>query len=290
MKVHANFCLPAMTHFDPAGFIPSPAAGVNRFMLDRIGGEKATRATTIVQYQAHSKFPAHTHIGGEEYLVLAGTFHDEHGVYPVGTYVRNPVGTKHAPWVEGDGCTIWVKLLQMADNSSSIHSSDVDSVPMQVAAMRPISRSGSSSGSGSTRSTSTSGLVELYHNEKTGERVEMCWLDPEQPMAVDERTAKSEELFVVEGSLLLVRTSDDDRSKEPEQEQEQDTDTKNKDEYQKWAWLRFPVGSDQDPVRKTLTAGATGAQVLRKTGHLTEHALSLEKVQIADDETFRVLQ
>ena len=260
MKIHANFCLPAFTHFDPAGFIPSPAAGVNRFMLDRIGDEKA-RATTIVEYQANSKFPEHTHIGGEEYLVLAGTFHDEKGVYPVGTYVRNPVGTKHAPWVEGDGCTIWVKLLQMADNSSSIHSSDVDSVPMQVAAMRP--------GSGSS-------LVELYHNEKTGEKVEVCWLDPDQPMAVDEQTAKSEELFVVEGSLLL-RKSDDSKEEY-------------KEEYQKWAWLRFPVGSDQDPLRKTLTAGATGAQVLRKTGHLTEQALSLEKVQIADDETFRVLE
>jgi hypothetical protein len=268
MKIHANFCLPALTHFDPAGFISSPAAGVNRFMLDRIGNEKA-RATTIVQYQANSNFPEHTHIGGEEYFVLAGTFHDEHGVYPVGTYVRNPVGTKHAPWVQGDGCTIWVKLLQMADpnsSSSSIHKSDVDSIPMRVAAsMRP--------------SSNGSGLVELYHNEKTGEKVEMCWLDPEQPMAVDEQTAKSEELFVVEGSLLLRKSDDSSKEKDAD-----------KDEYQKWAWLRFPVGSDQDPVRKSLTAGATGAQVLRKTGHLTEHALSLEKVQIADDETFRVLQ
>jgi hypothetical protein len=272
MKIHANFCLPAFTHFNQAGFIPSPAAGVNRFMLDRIGNEKA-RATTIVEYQANSKFPEHTHIGGEEYLVLAGTFHDEHGIYPVGTYVRNPVGTQHAPWVEGDGCTIWVKLLQMADNSSSIHSSDIDSVPMQVAAMRP--------GSGS------SGLVELYHNEKTGERVEMCWLDPEQPMVVDEQTAKSEELFVVEGSLLLRKNKNRDDSNDSLVEQEADTD---KEEYKKWAWLRFPVGSDQDLVRKTLIAGATGAQVLRKTGHLTERALSLEKVQIADDETFRVLE
>lgn len=259
MKIHANFGLPAATHFDPAGFIPSPAAGVNRFMLDRIGDEKA-RATTIVQYQADSKFPAHTHIGGEEYFVLAGTFHDEHGVYPVGTYVRNPVGTSHAPWVEGDGCTIWVKLLQMADNSSSSDSTDIQPVPMQVAAMRPSDNVGGPV------------PVELYHNEKTGELVEMCWLDPEQPMAVDEQTAKSEELFVVEGSLSLLK------------------EEKDKEVFEKWAWLRFPVGSDKDPVRKTIKAGAAGALVLRKTGHLTEHALSLEKVQIADDETFRVLE
>jgi hypothetical protein len=278
MKIHANFQLPAFTHFDPAGFIPSPAAGVNRFMLDRIGNEKA-RATTIVEYQANSNFPSHTHIGGEEYLVLAGTFHDEHGVYPVGSYVRNPVGTQHAPWVESDGCTIWVKLLQMADpSSSSSSSSDMDSEPLHVAPTRPSTSSGTSGG-GST----CSALVELYHNELTGERVQMCWLDPEQPLVVDEQTEKSEELFVVEGSLLLRKNS-----KDHDNDSQKDKDKG--DEYQKWAWLRFPVGSDQDPVRNSLRAGATGAQVLRKTGHLTEHALSMEKVQIADDESFRVMQ
>jgi len=50
-------------------------------MLDRIGDEVA-RATSIVRYAPHSRFSAHTHGGGEEFLVLDGVFQDEHGDYP----------------------------------------------------------------------------------------------------------------------------------------------------------------------------------------------------------------
>lgn len=35
----------------------------------------------------------HTHVGGEEYLVLEGVFSDENADYPTGTYVRNPMGS-----------------------------------------------------------------------------------------------------------------------------------------------------------------------------------------------------
>ena len=53
MKIHANFRLFAATNFDATKYIASPAYGVNRFLLDRIGNEKA-RATTIVEYKANS--------------------------------------------------------------------------------------------------------------------------------------------------------------------------------------------------------------------------------------------
>lgn len=84
--------------------------GVDRRMLDRIGGEVA-RATSIVRYAKGSAFPEHTHSGGEEFIVLEGVFQDEHGDYPAGTYVRNPVGTHHIPRSD-PGCTIFVKLWQ----------------------------------------------------------------------------------------------------------------------------------------------------------------------------------
>lgn len=86
--------------------------GVDRRMLDRIGGEVA-RATSIVRYAPQSSFSEHTHSGGEEFIVLEGTFQDEHGDYPAGTYVRNPIGTHHIPRSD-DGCTIFVKLWQFA--------------------------------------------------------------------------------------------------------------------------------------------------------------------------------
>ena len=39
-------------------------------------------------------------------------FADEHGVYPVGTYLKNPPGSRHAPFTE-QGCTLLVKLRHM---------------------------------------------------------------------------------------------------------------------------------------------------------------------------------
>ncbi len=84
--------------------------GVDRRMLDRIGAEVA-RATSIVRYAPGSHFSAHTHTGGEEFLVLEGVFQDEHGDFPVGTYVRNPPTSSHTPGSE-DGCVIFVKLWQ----------------------------------------------------------------------------------------------------------------------------------------------------------------------------------
>ncbi len=67
-------------------------------MLDRIGDEVA-RATSLVKYESDSVFSSHVHGGGEEVLVLDGTFGDEHGLYPAGTYIRNPIDTSHTPAV-----------------------------------------------------------------------------------------------------------------------------------------------------------------------------------------------
>ncbi|MBC7939886.1 MAG: cupin domain-containing protein [Chitinophagaceae bacterium] len=89
---------------------PSPQPGVHRHRLDRIGDEVA-RATSVVRYAPGSRFARHVHGGGEEFLVLDGTFNDERGDYPAGSYVRNPPGTAHAPFSR-DGCTLFVKLWQ----------------------------------------------------------------------------------------------------------------------------------------------------------------------------------
>jgi anti-sigma factor ChrR (cupin superfamily) len=61
-------------------------------MLERQGDEVA-KATSIVRYQAGSKFPIHTHDLGEEILVLDGVFSDETGHYPAGSYMMNPPGS-----------------------------------------------------------------------------------------------------------------------------------------------------------------------------------------------------
>jgi len=110
MEINADFSQPAFVHTGAMEWVPSPMAGVDRRMLDRVGAEVA-RATSIVRYAEGSAFPEHTHSGGEEFIVLEGVFQDEHGDYPAGTYVRNPVGTHHIPRSD-PGCTIFVKLWQ----------------------------------------------------------------------------------------------------------------------------------------------------------------------------------
>jgi anti-sigma factor ChrR (cupin superfamily) len=110
MRINDDMTKPVRVRSSELPWVPSPAAGVDRRMLFRIGGEVA-RATSIVRYAPASAFPRHTHEGGEEILVLEGTFQDEHGDYPAGTYFRNPPGTSHVPAAK-DGCTIFVRLWQ----------------------------------------------------------------------------------------------------------------------------------------------------------------------------------
>jgi anti-sigma factor ChrR (cupin superfamily) len=112
MSLHADTRHAALLHGESLPWLPSPSAGVERKLLERVGGEVAL-ATSIVRYAPGSRFDAHVHGAGEEFLVLQGVFSDEHGDYPALTYVRNPPGSVHTPR-SGPGCTIFVKLRQMS--------------------------------------------------------------------------------------------------------------------------------------------------------------------------------
>lgn len=178
---------------------------------------------------------------------MKGTFKDQFGEFPAGTYVRNPIGSEHAPWVDDDGCTIMVKLLQMAETQGE------GTTPLHVNLQQAKTELGQSTKFGTT--------AELYRNQQTGEVVHMCWLDRDKSLPADDLSLGGEELFILKGSLML-----------PNQV------------YREWGWLRFPPG-EPDGQRTELKAGPEGAQVFRKTGHLTEKALLMEKIQINEDET-----
>ena len=124
MELNADFSKRVVVHTDGLAWQPSPMAGVDRRMLDRIGDEVA-RATSIVRYAPGSSFSAHTHTGGEEFIVLEGVFQDEHGDFPAGTYVRNPPTTSHTPGSE-EGCTIFVKLWQFDPDDRTQFRVDMD--------------------------------------------------------------------------------------------------------------------------------------------------------------------
>ena len=111
MRLNAEFDKRVVVKPEDYRWVDSPVAGIERMMLDRIGDEVA-RATSLVRYAPNSDFPTHRHGGGEEIYVVKGEFADEHGRYPAGHYLRNPVGTEHTPRVGPEGALIFVKLHQ----------------------------------------------------------------------------------------------------------------------------------------------------------------------------------
>ena len=108
MNINSDYSQRIILNLHDLDWVASPELGVERKMLERLGGEVA-KATSIVRYQPGSKFKKHTHDLGEEILVLEGVFSDETGDYPAGTYIMNPPGSSHAPFSEF-GCTLFVKL------------------------------------------------------------------------------------------------------------------------------------------------------------------------------------
>ena len=113
MRINMDFQQRVLIDTEAQEWVETRANGVQRRMLDREAAEEG-RATTIVRFAPDSYFPPHTHTGGEEFLVLDGTFSDDTGDFGAGMYVRNPIGTSHTPFTK-DGCTIFVKLCQMAE-------------------------------------------------------------------------------------------------------------------------------------------------------------------------------
>jgi hypothetical protein len=135
MELNADFSRRVAVHAARLPWVPSPMAGVERRMLDRIGDEVA-RATSIVRYAPGSHFSPHTHGGGEEFFVLEGVFEDEQGEFPTGTYVRNPPTSRHTPG-SAPGCVLFVKLWQF-DLSDRTHvNTDTGTMPFRPANGRP---------------------------------------------------------------------------------------------------------------------------------------------------------
>lgn len=59
-----------------------------------------TQHTALVKWPKGERFLPHRHFGGEEILVLSGTFMDEHGKYPALSWLRSPHMSEHYPYVE----------------------------------------------------------------------------------------------------------------------------------------------------------------------------------------------
>lgn len=215
MLLHADFARRALVTPGQHRWVASPQPGVERQMLDRVGGEQA-RATSLVRYAAGSVFPPHGHPGGEEILVLSGTFSDASGCHGAGWYLRNPPGSAHQP-SSVDGALLFVKLRQMpADDTRSVRIDTRD-----PAAWRPAA------------GHDTCPLHGSGH-----EQVGLHRLAPGRALRAG--AAGGAELLLIDGQLRLKGLP-----------------------LAPLAWLRLPPG---DEAR--LVAGAAGATLYLKTGHL----------------------
>ena len=88
------------------------ASGVRWKVLEHDGGTPG-RVTALTQWPPGAEIEHHAHEFGEETLVLAGSFGDEFGDYPEGSYLRCPPGSDHAPRTRA-GCVLLIKQRQMS--------------------------------------------------------------------------------------------------------------------------------------------------------------------------------
>ena len=72
--------------------------------------------STLVRWAPHTYFNPHRHYGGEEIFVVRGTFEDEYGRYPEGSWIRSPHMSMHEPFSK-EGCTIFVKTGHLLSDS-----------------------------------------------------------------------------------------------------------------------------------------------------------------------------
>lgn len=178
MRVNADFSQRVVVHAARLDWEPSPVAGVERRMLDRVGDEVA-RATSVVRFAPASRFPAHTHGGGEEFFVLEGVFQDETGDFPAGSYVRNPPTSRHTPR-SAPGCVLLVKLWQFDPHDRTHVRIDTARMPALPAQGRPGVE-----------------LVPLFQDEQEFVRLERWTPGTEASLHLP----GGAELFVLEGEL-----------------------------------------------------------------------------------------
>lgn len=118
---------------------PSPSGSVWRKRLYLAGEAESGIVTSVVRYDPRSEFHAHDHPQGEEILVLDGTFSDEHGDWPAGTFLLHPEGFRHAPYSR-DGCLLFVRLRQYAGAQRRYVSVDTTRLPWTSTGFPGLSR------------------------------------------------------------------------------------------------------------------------------------------------------
>lgn len=85
---------------------PGEHPGTASQHLHQYGAERVM----LVRWAPESASESHRHAGGQEAFVVSGSYSDEFGEYPAGTWIRNPPGTVHAPRSGPDGALLFTKV------------------------------------------------------------------------------------------------------------------------------------------------------------------------------------
>lgn len=85
---------------------PGLVDGLTVLPLHGFGSEQVA----LVRWAPNTVFASHVHRGGEEVFVIDGTFFDEHGEYPAGSWIRSPDQSRHSPFTKKQGALIYVKV------------------------------------------------------------------------------------------------------------------------------------------------------------------------------------
>ena len=114
--VNADVRARARHQSDALAWMPADGSGARWKLLEHDGG-KPGRITALMHWPPGTEIEPHEHGLGEETLVIAGSFADDFGDYPEGSYLRYPPGSDHAPSTR-DGCTLLVKQRQMSTDDT----------------------------------------------------------------------------------------------------------------------------------------------------------------------------
>jgi anti-sigma factor ChrR (cupin superfamily) len=85
----------------------TPYAGVSwkKLEFDPDSG----RSAVLLRFEPGARYGSHRHPEGEQYLVLEGSLEDGGRSWGVGSYVRHPPGSVHAPR-SAEGCLLFVSV------------------------------------------------------------------------------------------------------------------------------------------------------------------------------------
>ena len=178
--LNADFAQAVVVHTSAMEWQQSPSPRVWRKRLDLSGAAERGRVTSIVRYDANSKFHPHLHPGGEEILVLDGVFSDAHGDFPAGSYLLNPEVFEHAPFSKS-GCVLFVKLKQYPGTNR------------RQIAINMLQQSWGDLGDGVSR-------LSLYSEEEHPEKMAMVRVEEGATLTVH-GGLKGAEMFLLSGAL-----------------------------------------------------------------------------------------